>query len=214
MRLTLTIVALLLLPACGSDGYDIQRDGRPVEQVRDGETFGFGSIEQVRGTRFFTLPIIAARGGGSKSSFSSYDPEDVRNRIIVDSVRGESRKILPNEAFQISNWIALGDSSSDGSSLSVAEAASTAKGGPVEHYLVVVRRPAAKPETPPTFDLLAGEFAAPRQSWIAKNLSNFKGAWLLDDGKIATISASGGRQYYRVYDPGTFALVVEKELRL
>ena len=83
----------------------MQRDGLPAEQVRNGETFGFGEIEKVRGSVYFTLPIIASRKEISGGSFSKgYDPGDVRNRLIVDSVSGESRKILPDEAFLISDW--------------------------------------------------------------------------------------------------------------
>jgi len=216
MRRTLTLAAsMMLLAACGRDGSDEQRKGREIEQVRNGETFGFGSIEKVSGTVYFTLPIIAAREKQSVASYSKgYDPEDVRNRLIVDSVSGEGRKILPNEAFQISDWIELGELSSDDPGQASHNAYPTMKDRPVEHYLAVVRRPAKKAEAPPTFDILAGAFASKHQRWIAQGISNFKGAWLLKDGKIATITASGDRQFYRVYDPQTLALLLDKELRL
>ena len=86
------------------------------------------------------------------------------------------------------------------------------KDRPVDHYLAVVRRPAKQADVPPKFDILAGAFASKQQRWIAQGISNFKGAWLLKDGRIATITASAGRQFYRVYDPQSLGLVLEKRI--
>lgn len=207
--------ALLVCSACG---YQRRDTGQPQQIAHDksGAALTFGDIDKVEGTRFFTIPIL--RGDGSKGggSFSgSYRGSDERNRLIVDSATGASRKVLPNADFEVVNWIEptgkISDSVSDAVDEAIGDQSSTSASG---LYAAVVKRPGRAEKDPSTYDVLLGRFDDGKQVWIARGLAGVQAAWITGDGKLAMVAAIGDRGIYRLYDPKSFQQLLETPLNL
>ena len=198
----------LLIAACN---YEPRDDGQPdhVGRDRSGADLTFGGINQVKGTRFFTVPIVGVEHGSSGSFSKRYAGGDERNRLIVDSTTGASRKVLPNSDFAIVNWIEPTAAASDTRRYESGSPSSEDSSG---LYAAVVQRPGKTDKDPATYDLLLGRFDDGRQAWIAKNLSGVEATWLIDGGKLAVVAAVGNRGIYRVYDPKTFKQLLEAPL--
>ena len=209
MRLKACLIVLLLLS--GSCGYERRDNGQPDQIGRDrtGADLTFGGVDQVKGTRFFTIPIVRVENGSSGSFTKRYAGGDERNRLIVDSTTGASRKLLPNSDFRIVNWIeptaaAADTSASDSGSESGARSSGL--------YAAVVERPGRSDKDPSTYDLLLGRFEDGQQAWLAKGLSGVEATWITNDGKLAVVAAIGNRGIYRVYDPKSFEQLLEAPL--
>src|SRR4051812_1962302 len=87
---------LFCVAACGFQPRDTGAPQR-VAQDQSGNVYAFGQIEQVQGTRFFTVPILRVEGATESGSFSKvYRGNEEHNRLVVDSTSGQSRKVLPD----------------------------------------------------------------------------------------------------------------------
>src|SRR5207253_352099 len=174
----------------------------------------FGDIDQVEGTRFFTIPIVRVEHGGS-GSFSRY-AGDERNRLIVDSTTGASRRVLPNTDFSIVNWIEP--------KLEIAKTGIVIDTGqPTDGndqdrssgvYAAVVKRDGRTDKEPATYDLLFGRFENGTQVWAARGLSGVESVWLTPDRKLAVVAATPKGAIFRLYDLTTFAQLIDAPLKL
>lgn len=210
-RLLACVLLAVALAAC--DSTDDLVTGKPIERVKDGQNLSFGSIESVEGTRFVTIPIVFDEQDHSVGSFSkSYQADNVRNRLIVDTENGDSRRVLPDERFQISDWIQPGSKSQSKLDQIVGDDQPRSKA--VEIYVAVVRRPAIKSDEPPTYDVLAGRYDGTQQVWVERNIAGFQGAWLTPSGKLAMLLARGDHGEYRLFDPVSFKPLLGKDLRI
>ena len=201
---------LLVSPGCG---YQPRDNGQPdqVGHDRTGAALTYGGIDQVEGTRFFTIPIVRVEHGASGSFSKSYAGSDERNRLIVDSKTGASRKVLPNTDYAIVNWIEPTISASDSSEYRAGERSDDRSSG---LYAAVVRRPGKTDKDAATYDLLLGRFEDGQQAWIARGLSGVEAMWITNEGKLAVVAALGNRGIFRLYDPTSFEQQLEKELAL
>ena len=205
-------VAFALLVSCAACDYEPPDRGQPqrVGQDRTGAALAFGNIERVEGTRFFTIPIVRADRRGGYGSFSKYGGDDQRNRLIVDSTTGASRKVLPNADFEIVNWMEPTDAASRSENLADGDS----KPSSVGIYAAVVKRPGAKEKDHPTYDLLFGRFEDGQQAWVARGLAGVESVWLTPDRKLAVVAATPKAAIYRLYDPASFKQVLESPLNL
>ncbi|HEV8408661.1 MAG TPA: hypothetical protein VGQ34_12080, partial [Sphingomicrobium sp.] len=195
----------------GACGYQARDDGQPqrVAQDQSGNVYIFGSVEQVQGTRFFTVPILRVEGATESGSFSkTYRGDEEQNRLIVDGATGQSRRILPDSKFEIVNWIEptskasnLGNYSSNQAEGDVSKSSGI--------YAAVVKRPGKTDKDPPTYDLLLGHFEDGQQGWIARGLSGVQAVWLNQDGKLAVVAAKNDRGIYQLYDPNSFRQLLQ-----
>src|SRR5262245_53975883 len=199
----------LLIGACQFEPRD---NGQPDQVGRDrtGAHLTFGGIDQVKGTRFFTIPIVRVENGSSGSFTKRYASGDERNRLIVDSTTGASRKVLPNSDFQIVNWIEPNAQASDTRRY---ESGDPADGDASGLYAAVVQRPGRTAKDAATYDLLLGRFQDGQQAWIARGLSGVEATWITADGKLAVVAAVGDHGIYRLYDPKSFKQLLEAPLK-
>jgi hypothetical protein len=214
MRHALSILFLMSLSACGSDRRD---NGQPQQIARDksGATLTFGSIDKVEGTRFFTLPILRGDSGNGGGSFSGpYRGSDERNRLIVDSSTGISRRVLPNTDFEIVNWIEPKSRISNTDIEGIDEAAAGDDSRPSGIYGAVVKRPVQKDNDPATYDLLFGKFEDGTQVWVSRGVAGVEAVWLTTDHKLAVVAATAKGGVFRLYDPADFHQLMEKDLAL
>jgi hypothetical protein len=212
MKLHGLIAPLLALTLAGCE-YERRENGQPdqVGHDRTGAALTFGTVSQVQGTRFFTIPIVRMEHGASGSFTKSYAGSDERNRLIVDSATGASRKVLPNTDFAIVNWIEPTSVASDASEYSARDGST---GRATGLYAAVVDRPGSTEKDAHTFDLLFGRFEDGQQAWVARRLSGVEAVWMTQDGKIAVVAASGDRGIYRLYDAKSFQQLLEAPLSL
>jgi len=198
----------LMVAACH---YEPRDNGQPdhVGRDRTGADLTFGDIDQVEGTRFFTIPIVRVENGSSGSFTKRYAGGDERNRLIVDSATGASRKVLPNNDFQIVNWIEPTTIASDTNRYE-GGTASTAE--PSGLYAAVVQRPGRTDKDPSTYDLMLGRFDDGQQAWLAKGLSGVQATWITKEGKLAVVAAVGDHGIFRIYDPKSFQQQLEAPL--
>jgi hypothetical protein len=210
MKKAILLSLLLVLSSCG---YRPSDDGRPRQIGKDesGAALRFGSIEQVEGTRFFTLPIVRSDRRGEDSFSSGYGSLAERNRLIVDSINGTSRRVLPNERFSIVNWIEPKASISMDDQF-VERATRQPSDEPSGLYAAVVKRPGAKDKDDAKYDVLLGRFEDAKQGWIAQGLDGVQAIWMTPDGKLAMVAAAGDGGIYRLYDPKTFRQLLESKL--
>ncbi|HEX6742449.1 MAG TPA: hypothetical protein VF079_11725 [Sphingomicrobium sp.] len=209
MRTALAILCLTAVSACGGN-YD---DGRPerVAQDESGAVLTFGNIEGIGKTRFFTIPIV--REGGGSDSFSGGRGNDERNRLIVDGTSGDSRRILPDDKFEIVNWIVPKTKATDATNYSPSDEADDPDAKP-DVYAAVVKRPGKDKNDRATYDVLLGHFESGEQLWVARGLAGVQGVWLTPDHKLAMVLAADNRGLYRIYDPASFQQLLEKDLPL
>jgi hypothetical protein len=208
------VVALLLSStACGFHPRD---RGQPTKIARDrsGAALTFGDIDQVEGTRFFTVPIVRTEHE-NRGSFSSYAGSDERNRLIVDSTTGASRRVLPNTDFSIVNWIEpKAEMTKTGIGAMEEAAEDGGKARPSGIYAAVVKRPGKTDKDSATYDLLFGRFEDGKQVWAASGLAGVEAVWLTPDRKLAVVAASAKGGIFRLYDPVSFGQLLEKDLAL
>jgi hypothetical protein len=212
--LSLIAFAALMTSSCG---YQAPDNGQPgaIAHDKSGAALRFAGVDRVQGTRFFTLPIVSGtRNPDSYSIFGS--GSDERNRLIVDSATGASRRVLPDENYAIVNWIEPGDRSSNGDMREESAATDHVQptAGALHWYAAVVKRPAKDKDDPATYDVLLGRFDDAQQQWIARGLSGVEEIWDTPDGRLAMVAAVGGRGIYRVYDPLTFKQLLQSDLNV
>jgi len=209
MKLKAVLVTLALL--IGGCHFEPRDNGQPdhVGRDRTGADLTFGGVDQVKGTRFFTIPIVRVENGSSGSFTKRYAGGDERNRLIVDSTTGASRRVLPNSDFAIVNWIEPTAAASDTRRYESGDSSGETSSG---LYAAVVQRPGKTDKDPSTYDLLLGRFDDSQQAWIAKGLSGVEATWLIDGDKLAVVAAVGNHGFYRVYDPKTFKQLLEAPL--
>jgi hypothetical protein len=207
---------LLIVAALAGCEFQAPDTGQPqrIAQDRSGNVYTFGDVDQVQGTRFFTVPIVRVEGTTDSGSLSkTYRGVEEHNRLIVDAARGQSRRVLPDTRFEIVKWIEptvkasnLGDYVGGRS----ADEGSKSSG----LYAAVVKRPGRTEKEPSTYDLLLGKFENGQQAWVAHGLSGVQAVWLTSDGKIAVVAATGGRGIYQVYDPNSFSRLLQTDLKV
>jgi hypothetical protein len=206
----------LLLCTCDFQPRDTGRPAR-VAQDRSGNVYTFGDVNQVEATRFFTIPILRADPDKAEGSFSgSYRGEDQRNRLIVDSVSGTSRRVLPNQNFEIVNWFEPAIKASDGSDHLIDPAASgeAARTVPSGLYAAVVKRPGKGDKDPARYDVLLGRFETGQQAWIATGLAGVESLWITPKHRLGMVAATAQGGVYRLYDPENFRQQLESKLKL
>src|SRR3954447_97645 len=211
-------MALSLLLTCAACGYHPTDRGEPgqIAHDRSGAALTFGGVEQVEGTRFFTVPIV--RSGDRNpygGSFSKYAGTDERNRLDVDSTSGASRRVLPNTDFSIVNWLEpkeemakTGEGAGEEAAGGVAPTHSSGL------YAAVVKRPGPTEKDPATYDLLLGRFEDGKQAWVARGLAGVEAIWLTPDHKLAVVAATPKSGVFRLYDPITFVQLLDAPLTL
>jgi hypothetical protein len=206
-----------LLLSCAACGYQPRDRGQPdqIAKDRSGAALTFGGIDPVAGTRFFTIPIVRVEHGGS-GSFSNYAGGDERNRLIVDSTTGASRRVLPNTDFSIVNWIEPKlEMAKTGDVVAIEQAVD---GNNQDRssgvYAAVVKRGGRKDKGPATYDLLFGRFEDGTQVWAARGLSGVESVWLTPDQKLAVVAATPKGAIFRLYDLTTFAQLLDAPLNL
>ena len=215
LRWTMPFLAAVILNACD---YDAPDRGKPdqIAHDRSGAALTFGDIDQVEGTRFFTVPIVRVEHGESGGSFTrGYAGGDERNRLIVDSTTGASRRVLPGTDFQIVNWIEPKTAMSkkdDGVIDSSAEGGGNQRSSGI--YAAVAKRPGRTDKDPVTYDLLLGRYEDGTQVWVARGLSGVEAIWLTPDQRLALVAATPRGGIFRLYDPRSFSQLLEKGLAL
>jgi hypothetical protein len=211
------IAFLLVCVALAGCNFQPPDRGEPqkIAEDKSGNAYTFGDVQQVEGTRFFTMPIILSNRDHASGSFSgSYTGNDERNRLIVDSASGRARKVLPDEKFEIVNWIEP-DRKSSSRNFDPDEPVSGDDASTVTRlYAAVVKRPGKGDKDPATYDVLAGRFEDGQQIWIANGLSGIESIWITPDKKLAMIAAVGDHGIYRLYDPSTLRQLLQTELKL
>ena len=210
MRFVLTVLVVISICACG---YEPPDDGQPQQIAHDksGAALTFGHIEQVEGTRFFTVPIVRVENGRS-GSLSKYAGTDERNRLIVDSKSGASRRVLSNADFSIVNWIEPKTRISNTEDRMADDAAGDERSSGI--YGAVVKRPGRTDKDPATYDLLLGKFEEGTQVWASRGLAGVEAIWLTPDRKLAVVAATAEGGVFRLYDPADFHQIMEKDLAL
>lgn len=204
--LSLVLLAAVSAGACGVGEFD---DGTPQEVAKDqsGARVRLGKITTVEGTALVTVPVLLGSNGGGSYSYSR---NDIRNRLIVNSETGESRRVLPNNRRQIVRWIEPGTSNE-----APEKIVNTSDKPPSKLlYGAVVARAAAKGDEPRRYDVLLGRFDRPQQVWVSENLSGVQDVWLTPAGDVAMIVVAGALTLLRVYDPQSFQLKLEKRLSI
>ena len=206
-----------LLLSCAACGYH-PRDRGQTDQIakdRSGAALTFGDINQVEGTRFFTVPIIRVEHGGS-GSFSTYAGGDERNRLIVDSTNGASRCVLLNTDSSIVNWIEPKlEMAKTGAAAAIDEAVEGSNQDRSSGiYAAVVKRTGRTDKDAATYDLLFGRFEDGAQVWAARGLSGVETVWLTPAHKLAVVAATPKGAIFRLYDPATFAQLLDAPLKL
>ncbi len=193
--------------ACGVGEFD---DGTPREVAKDesGARVRLGEITTVEGTTLVTVPVmLGSESGGGSYSYSS---NDIRNKLIINSATGESRRVLPDNRRQIVRWIEPGTSNKT-PEMNV----STSNKPPSKLlYGAVVARAAAKDNEPRRYDVLLGRFDRAQQVWVSQNLSGVQDVWLTPAGDVAMIVVAGPLTLFRVYDPQNFRMKLEKRLSI
>lgn len=205
---------LLLATALCSCNFHAPDRGQPEQIAKDraGNTYTFGEVDLVEGTRFFTIPILRTNGNGGGGSYSSGGPnQDERNRLIVDSTTGASRQVLPDQNLEIVNWL---EPTTEPNGAIRPELPGTQSSAPSGLYAAVVKRPGKRDKDPATYDVLLGRFETGQQTWIASGLSGVESLWITPDHKLAMVAATANGGVYRLYDTGTFALQLEAKLPL
>jgi hypothetical protein len=206
---------LLLASALCACTFHMPDRGQPQQVVKDraGNIYTFGDVDQVAGTRFFTVPILRSNGNDDGGAFSSDGRgDDQRNRLIVDSSTGASRRVLPNQNLQIVNWLEPAAEPQNQGELQLSESAK----GKVSSglYAAVVKRPGKTTKDRPTYDVLLGRFDTGQQAWIASGLSGVQSLWITPDHRLAMVAATASGGIYRAYDPATFRRQLEAKLPL
>jgi hypothetical protein len=176
--------------------------------------YTFGQINQVSGTRYFTVPILRVEGTGDGGSFSSGGRgNEEHNRLIVDSMTGRSRAVLPDTKFELVRWIEPNAKASNIADDQIDDGAngSTKSSG---LYAAVVKRPGKTDKQAATYDILLGHFEDGQQAWVARGLGGVQAVWLNTNGKLAVVAAGSSGGTYQLYDPKSFRPVLRADLKI
>ena len=204
----------LIISSVAACDYQPADNGQPqrVAQDRSGNVYTFGDVEQVRGTRFFTVPILRVEGSTDSGTFSkTYRGSEEHNRLIVDASTGQSRRVLPDTRFEIVSWV---EPSLDATNLDDPRKLTDEGSKSSGLYAAVVKRPGKTDKQPSTYDLLLGHFDSGRQAWISRGLSGVQAIWLNPGGKLVVIAAIRNRGVYQLYDPTTDRQLLQTELKV
>jgi hypothetical protein len=210
-KVTISFCMLVSLASCGSKQQD---DGTSRKVAHDtvGLTLRLGEVSRVENSPFVTIGIEAGddnAGSYTKSSVS------VRNRLIIDTRTGDSRRLLPDNSSEIVNWSQPDTTPTSGgreglNSYSPEGLRSTGTGK--LYYIAVVKRTGSQENGPPHYDLLLGEFASGRQQWIGRQFDGVDSTWLTTDGKFAYIATLQGQARFRTVDPINFKPIIDRPL--
>jgi hypothetical protein len=122
----------------------------------------FGALENVPGTPFAITGIaerLTPKDDATSFGYEKgYDKNVIseRNLVIIDSSRGTSRHVLPDNSRKVLRWETLGDRVND----------KLVRG---RAYIVLV----SSEKTEGKFDLLLGNFDTGKQAWIAFGIDAF-----------------------------------------
>jgi len=212
-----SFLLLLTLPTLCACNFQPRDMGQPQQVAKDraGNTYTFGDIDQVQGTRFFTIPILRTNEDRAEGTFSSsYRGDDERNRLIIDSATGASRRVLPNQNLQIVNWFEPTTKPENGKIIPDDQTEAAQGGIAMGLYAAVVKRLSKSDKDPASYDVLLGRFQNGQQAWIATGLSGVESLWITPDHKLAMVAATNTGGVYRVYDVSTFKQQLETKLPL
>ena len=204
MTRSLIVFAAIALAGCNFTPPDEGRTEK-VTKVDRGVQLKIGSLSEVTGTPFVTLPIEETGDRGTVGSYSSSSGPIARNRLILNTQTGETRRILPDNQRELLHWVQLGSPE--------AETAGTRTRGPqfMSLYAAVVSD-VRKDDKARSYDLVLGRFDTGAQVWAARGLEGVDEIWATPDQKLAVIVSTAGRLRFRRYDPQSLKLEIEREI--
>lgn len=200
MRQAAWISLLVLLAGCNRTPVDEGRAQKPVADQKD-RSLTLGDAQAIEATPFVTIPM-RIEGSDDSYSLKGGNMSEERNRIILDTRTGQSRKLLPDEGLTITQWSVLRDKPASNSSFN--DGPVSKPGDPVaDLFAVVIRHPAIE-HWRPTYDLMLGTLSRGTQQLVLRGADDVQSTWLLRDGQIAAIVTEAGKPVYRTFDPQTY----------
>jgi len=176
-----------------------------VEAADTHEVFTVDDVKPVQGTRLIRMDVQAAeeRGGGSLSGRGSNG--DQRNLVLLDTVTGTSRRVLPDNRRRISEYGFL--PGEHGGRDDVAQEDTTAK-AVTSYYLVI-----AQPGDTGLADLMVGSISG-RQAVVLTGIDGVDSVWMPDAAHIAAIVRDKRKLYYRIIDMSSFTVTASHPIAI
>jgi len=196
----LAFVALLATEVIFRQRYADQEMGSFPVLAQDGtieEAPVFNGEQRLSGTPLLALKVGSPpqRGSGGIGSSSRANGEADRNILLINLRDGSSRHILPDNGRVVAQWHVL-----------------SATDGPARAYVALVAD--TRPASPPKYDILIGNFATGKQSWVAHGISALDAPELVDDKAIGFLRSQGGAFIYERYDLANLTKEISRPVAL
>jgi len=176
-----------------------RNDPAKVETSDSKETFTIDNVAAVPGTRLIRMEVEAS--GGTRGSLSGPRGGDRRNIVLLDSVTGASRRILPDNKRHIDEFRFLPGGADDHLLAETGlDERDSGKAPTALWYLLMIDQPGDAGLK----DLVVGSIATGKQVVVLTGIDGIDSAWLADAGHIALILRDHRKLSYRLIDTASF----------
>jgi hypothetical protein len=180
----------------------------PVSVVRV-DQLRLGVARRIADTDIAVIPVLS----GDADSYSSGGPykarggQDERNLIIIDTVKGVSRRLLKDDKSSIDNWVLPSTASRSEAESEIAGvvAADDDQQDVIRSdqgmFVALIRSRSAQDERKSISRILVGSLVTGSQHWIQGSFETLDDAWIERDGKVAVLVSDSSDASILVVDP-------------
>ena len=181
-----------------------------VEAAGTHEVFTVDTVNPVRHTDLISMEVQASEGRGDGSAYSR-GSDDRRNIVLLNTVTGASRRVLPDNHRRINEYGFLPgnqgnrDEATGGDATGGDGAAKAVTG----YYLVI-----AQPGDAHLVDLMVGSIASEKQAVVLTGIDGVDSVWMPDAGHVAVIVRDKHRLFYRIIDMSNFKVAASHPIAI
>ena len=198
------IIAIIMI-------FEMEGPRRPpatVEGAGTHEVFTVENINPVPHTDLISMEVHPAdeRADGSGYSVRG-SSSDRRNIVLLNTVTGASRRILPDNRRHVDEYGFLPRDHGNRDEATGGEA--KAKAAVTSYYLVI-----DQPGETHLADLMLGSIAGERQAVVLTGIDGVDSVWMPDAGHVAVIVRDKHRLFYRIIDMSNFKITASHAIAI
>jgi hypothetical protein len=179
-----------------------------VEATGTHEVFTVENINPVPHTDLMSMEVHPSdeRADGSGYSVRG-SSSDQRNIVLLNTVTGASRRILPDNHRHIDEYGFLPGKHGNRDEATGGDA--EAKAAVTSYYLVI-----DQPGEAHLADLMVGSIAGERQAVVLTGIDGVDSVWMPDAGHVAVIVRDKHRLFYRIIDMSNFKVTASHPIAI
>lgn len=178
-----------------------------VEAAATHEVFTVENINPVPHTDLISMEVHPSDEQSGASGYSVRGSgTDRRNIVLLNTVTGASRRILPDNHRHIDEYGFLPGDHGNRDEVTVGDPASK----PATSYYLVI----AQPGDTHLVDLMVGSIAGERQALVLNGIDGVDSVWMPDAGHVAIIVRDKRRLFYRMIDMSNFKVTASHSIAI